>query len=506
MHDKSIIFKNEKEINVISARILLITVLIAFPALIILTFSGIFNIDIRFLIISSIMCFILASSPFIMIKLKINSTIIKYTAIVSSTIIIGVLATNPRVGVNLIYLFPIALSCLYFDRKLNLLTFVLGFISLAISRYFRMAAEPDLYKNLNFDYIAVIAGFSIEFIALSCIFSMLTKRTRNLLENLVDSEQQNSTLSQLKDVLNKSSDASNMLLESSRRLSNTMEETTKSNNIVSVNASNAAENCKKNLEYIESTNKTILNVSGVLNNISLNSKEILQITRDVYEATEESTNAIVKANDNMNEIEASSQKSKAIINNLGETSGQIGNIIEIITSITEQTNLLALNAAIESARAGEQGKGFAVVAEEIRKLAEQSANAAKDIANLIRQIQNDTKNAVESIDQSSNTIKSGIEMVRVAEEAFEKAKNLQKLNKEKVEKIALFGNQTSEHGVEIVKIVENIKDLTEKSLSEIESIAESTKGQASSMQEIASSFTQIDKTAQDLSILSNCTS
>ena len=78
------------------------------------------------------------------------------------------------------------------------------------------------------------------------------------------------------------------------------------------------------------------------------------------------------------------------IRSLGQKSEQIGGIVQTITGIAGQTNLLALNAAIEAARAGEQGRGFAVVAEEVRKLAEESQQAAATIAELIEQIQQET--------------------------------------------------------------------------------------------------------------------
>ena len=78
------------------------------------------------------------------------------------------------------------------------------------------------------------------------------------------------------------------------------------------------------------------------------------------------------------------------IDGLADKSKQIGAIVETITGIAEQTNLLALNTAIEAARAGEQGRGFAVVAEEVRKLAEESQEAAAQIARLISAIQVET--------------------------------------------------------------------------------------------------------------------
>ena len=74
------------------------------------------------------------------------------------------------------------------------------------------------------------------------------------------------------------------------------------------------------------------------------------------------------------------------INELGESSQEIGKVIRTITSIAQQTNLLALNATIEAARAGEAGKGFAVVANEVKELAKQTATATEDISEKIESI------------------------------------------------------------------------------------------------------------------------
>jgi methyl-accepting chemotaxis protein len=94
----------------------------------------------------------------------------------------------------------------------------------------------------------------------------------------------------------------------------------------------------------------------------------------------------------------------ATMNQLGESSAEIGNVIKVITSIAEQTNLLALNATIEAARAGEMGKGFAVVASEVKDLAQETARATEDISRRVEAIQSDTTGAVTAIEQISQVI------------------------------------------------------------------------------------------------------
>ncbi len=158
-----------------------------------------------------------------------------------------------------------------------------------------------------------------------------------------------------------------------------------------------------NLNSMSGKLKEVLkNISMSLENVVATSEELTASAEQTQEAAEKGQEAITKVKTQISSIDEKVTMSSNIVNNLGRKSNSIGEIVALINDISEQTNLLALNAAIEVARAGEQGKGFAVVAEEVRKLAEQSGDAANQIRTLITEIQGEITNAVNVIDEGSS--------------------------------------------------------------------------------------------------------
>ena len=126
----------------------------------------------------------------------------------------------------------------------------------------------------------------------------------------------------------------------------------------------------------------------------------------------------------MNEIRTQIQDTAKRIKRLGESSLEIGEIVELISDITEQTNVLALNAAIQAASAGEAGRGFTVVAEEVQRLAERSGEATKQIDAIVKTIQADTQDAVAAMEKSTVGVVEGTKLSDAAGQALDEIRRV----------------------------------------------------------------------------------
>ena len=165
---------------------------------------------------------------------------------------------------------------------------------------------------------------------------------------------------------------------------------------------------------------TIAATSQSMQQVAANAEMLAQQAQQSVQIAHNGADTVNRTIMGMTALREQIQDTAKRIKRLGESSQEIGNIIEFINDIAEQTNTLALNASIQAAMAGEQGRGFAVVADEVQRLAERAANATRQVENLVKTIQADTNEAIVSMERSTQNVVVGAKSAEEAGQALNK--------------------------------------------------------------------------------------
>jgi len=158
---------------------------------------------------------------------------------------------------------------------------------------------------------------------------------------------------------------------------------------------------------IGETTEAVTQMSSSIVQVSQNAAESARVANQSLDTAKRGGDSVRGAISGMNAIRDQIQETSKRIKRLGESSQEIGEIVDLISDITEQTNILALNAAIQAAAAGDAGRGFSVVAEEVQRLAERSAKATRRIGAIVKTIQSDTQDAVNAMEASTQGVVEG---------------------------------------------------------------------------------------------------
>ncbi|WP_371371052.1 methyl-accepting chemotaxis protein [Sporomusa aerivorans] len=251
--------------------------------------------------------------------------------------------------------------------------------------------------------------------------------------------------------------------------------------------SDLARGLDSQISSINDASKVVNRISSAIQQVATNTDIVATSSNKTGNAAAIGEKAISAAINQMTNIEKVVTNSAATVGKLGESSKEIGQIIDAISNIAGQTNLLALNAAIEAARAGEQGRGFAVVAEEVRKLAEQSQDAAKKIEMLVGEIQGETAKAVTAMADGVQAVNVGTEVVSKAGSAFNEISVLIQEVSQHVSDTSAVVNQTSKYSQQIVGSIKKIEEVCLEIAEQSKMVSTSTEEESASMQEIAAS-------------------
>ena len=215
--------------------------------------------------------------------------------------------------------------------------------------------------------------------------------------------------------------------------------------------------------------------------VSSSASDVQSKTHQAVKNLEEGGQIIERTVTEMIEIAETVAQASDVIKKLGEESQQISSVVQVIKEVADQTNLLALNAAIEAARAGEQGRGFAVVADEVRKLAERTAQSTGDISAMIGKIQVSSKEAVNEMDQVVSQVESGQALAKTAGERIAVIRKESNQVSEAVTEISNALKEQSQACHDISKHVESISQMADKS----NAAAERTTGNMEELNQLA---------------------
>lgn len=302
----------------------------------------------------------------------------------------------------------------------------------------------------------------------------------------------------LRGLLGRVSSSAEHLAASSEQLTASTEQSAQAANQVAISITTVAQGADKQLKSVAHTGTVVTHITDDIAGLAQNSSIIAEKTVQTAQKTRTGKDIVGNVITQMQAIETSVTSSSRVIETLGERSKEIGQIVDTISGIAGQTNLLALNAAIEAARAGEQGRGFAVVAEEVRKLAEQSQQAAKHISDLIGKIQFDTQQAVSSMQEEKEQVAAGSKVVTETQRIFDEIDIMIKEIMGMASNIQNATEKINNGSKEVESEFAHIEDVSKNTAGETQTISAATEEQAASMEEMSEASQSLSKLAQEL--------
>jgi methyl-accepting chemotaxis protein len=225
-------------------------------------------------------------------------------------------------------------------------------------------------------------------------------------------------------------------------------------------ATRLTEAASRQVKDIEQAVGSVQLMTRSIGEVSTSADQSADVARQSLETTERGARAVHASVGSMTQIRDQIQETSKRIKRLGESSQEIGEIVDLISDISEQTNVLALNAAIQAATAGEAGRGFTVVAEEVQRLAERSAEATKQIGGLVKTIQGDTQEAVSAMESSTQGVVEGTKLSDAAGQALKEIEQVTRNLSELIQSIAVSTQMQVEIADEVRKLMHEVLTIT----------------------------------------------
>ncbi|MGE5557711.1 MAG: methyl-accepting chemotaxis protein [Bacillota bacterium] len=277
-----------------------------------------------------------------------------------------------------------------------------------------------------------------------------------------------------------------------------VEQTTKANEQIAAITQEVAGKADMLLSSGKNSSLAMNELSEGIQNIVKTSTGVSDKSQEALKEAERGNKSMQKAVQQMNAIVDAAQGSADLINLLGDVSQRIGKIVDFIKGITSQTTLIALNAAIEAARAGEQGRGFAVVADRVRRLSDQSGEAALRISTLIEEIQDYTTRSMEAMNGVVNEAQTGKSIIAEVGGAFKKIVDNSQAIAKQIHEVSDAAEEMAASSSELTAFVQETYQNLKGNAAQYQNLEANTEEQLASMEEISRTTRDLKRMALDL--------
>ena len=219
---------------------------------------------------------------------------------------------------------------------------------------------------------------------------------------------------------------------------------------------------QKQVHEIQEAGDSVQLMSRSIREVDAAASKAAEVGRHTLATTDQGAQAVRNTISGMDGIREQIQETSKRIKRLGESSQEIGEIVDLISDITEQTNVLALNAAIQAVSAGEAGRGFSVVAEEVQRLAERSADATRKISGLVKTIQSDTHDAVAAMEKSTLGVVEGAKLSDMAGQSLKEIGQVSNELTALINSISVSTQMQTDMADEVASAMQDILKITEQ--------------------------------------------
>lgn len=345
----------------------------------------------------------------------------------------------------------------------------------------------QLAVNSNDDIGEMANAFNTMTANLRDIMAQIQKAGRELTENsrqlAAAADQSASASAQITSSMEQVAEGAHRQAESANETASAVEELRAAIQQIAAGAQHQASQAGEIRHLVEQMAKS-------LDQMARSAREVAQQAANDLDSARSGGQAVKETIEGMTRISQAVSDAAQRVQQLGRQSQKIGEIVQLISEIAEQTNLLALNAAIEAARAGEHGRGFAVVAEEVRKLAERSAESTREIASLVESIQAGVAEAVSAVQAGTQEAEMGSQLAVRAGEALEQIVEGIQRSTQRVQGIAAAAEQVARDSGEVARRVAEVARISEDN-------QQSTAAMSTSSQQVAESIQQVSAIAEE---------